>query len=428
MTSIKKLKELTFLVYGLGQTGKSVINFFNKNKIKNYQVWDDKNKNIFREKRPRNLSLALTNSDYIVLSPGVSLKKSKNKKKLINHKKKIITDIDLIFLLKKFHKSIVITGTNGKSTTCKILAHVLKKNNYKVLIGGNIGKPVLDLKIKKNHFLIIEASSFQLSHSKFIQPDYAVLINISNDHLDWHGDINHYINSKLKIFENQNKNQFSIINNKLKPIFSKKNYLGKLIIPSQKHFKKIRSKIKNPYLRLAINNENMSFIFTVSKLLKIREKFILNSLNSFKGLPHRYEIFFKKKNFIFINDSKATSFEAAKFALKSTKNIFWILGGFPKKNDKIKLKNLSKNIIKAFIIGQSTNFFKSQIQNKVNFKITNNLKNSILQIFKENHLFKKEKNYILLSPAAASFDQFLNFEKRGEEFKKLSKYYARKYL
>ncbi len=428
MTSIKKFKELTFLVYGLGQTGKSVINFFNKNKIKNYQVWDDKNKNIFREKRPRNLSLALTNSDYIVLSPGVSLKKSKNKKKLINHKKKIITDIDLIFLLKKFHKSIVITGTNGKSTTCKILAHVLKKNNYKVLIGGNIGKPVLDLKIKKNHFLIIEASSFQLSHSKFIQPDYAVLINISNDHLDWHGDINHYINSKLKIFEHQNKNQFSIINNKLKPIFSKKNYLGKLIIPSQKHFKKIRSKIKNPYLRLAINNENMSFIFTVSKLLKIREKFILNSLNSFKGLPHRYEIFFKKKNFIFINDSKATSFEAAKFALKSTKNIFWILGGFPKKNDKIKLKNLSKNIIKAFIIGQSTNFFKSQIQNKVNFKITNNLKNSILQIFKENHLFKKDKNYILLSPAAASFDQFLNFEKRGEEFKKLSKYYARKYL
>jgi len=428
MTSIKKFKELTFLVYGLGQTGKSVINFFNKNKIKNYQVWDDKNKNIFREKRPRNLSLALTNSDYIVLSPGVSLKKSKNKKKLINHKKKIITDIDLIFLLKKFHKSIVITGTNGKSTTCKILAHVLKKNNYKVLIGGNIGKPVLDLKIKKNHFLIIEASSFQLSHSKFIQPDYAVLINISNDHLDWHGDINHYINSKLKIFEHQNKNQFSIINNKLKPIFSKKNYLGKLIIPSQKHFKKIRSKIKNPYLRLAINNENMSFIFTVSKLLKIREKFILNSLNSFKGLPHRYEIFFKKKNFIFINDSKATSFEAAKFALKSTKNIFWILGGFPKKNDKIKLKNLSKNIIKAFIIGQNTNFFKSQIQNKVNFKITNNLKNSILQIFKENHLFKKEKNSILLSPAAASFDQFLNFEKRGEEFKKLSKYYARKYL
>ena len=222
MTSIKKFKELTFLVYGLGQTGKSVINFFDKNKIKNYQVWDDKNKSTFKKKRPQNLSLALKKSDYIVLSPGVSLKKSKNKKKLVNYKKKIITDIDLIFLLKKFHKSIVITGTNGKSTTCKILAHVLKKNNYKVLIGGNIGKPVLDLKIKKKNFLIIEASSFQLSHSKFIQPDYAVLINISNDHLDWHGDINHYINSKLKIFKHQDKNQFSIINKKLKPIFSKK--------------------------------------------------------------------------------------------------------------------------------------------------------------------------------------------------------------
>ena len=145
-------------------------------------------------------------------------------------------------------------------------------------------------------------------------------------------------------------------------------------------------------------------------------------------MPHRYEIFFKKKNFIFINDSKATSFEATKFALKSTKNIFWILGGLPKKNDKFKLKNLSKNIIKAFIIGQNTNFFKLQLKNKVNFEITHNLKNSILQILRENHLFKREKNSILLSPAAASFDQFLNFEKRGEEFKKLSKYYARKYL
>ena len=311
---------------------------------------------------------------------------------MVNYKKKIITDIYLIFLLKKFHKSIVITGTNGKSTTCKILAHVLKKNNYKVLIGGNIGKPVLDLKIKKKHFLIIEASSFQLSHSKFIQPDYAVLINISNDHLDWHGDINHYINSKLKIFKHQDKNQFSIINKKLKPIFSKKNFLGKLITPSQKNFEKIRFKIKNPYLRLAINNENMSFIFALSKLLKIEEKLFFNSLNSFKGLPHRYEIFFKKKNFIFINDSKATSFEATKVCSKKYKKyFFWILGGLPKKNDKFKLKNLSKNIIKAFIIGQNTNFFKLQLKNKVNFEITHNLKNSILQILRENHLFKREK-------------------------------------
>ena len=102
-----------------------------------------------------------------------------------------------------------MTGTNGKSTTCKIISHVFKKNNYKTMLGGNIGTPILDLNIKKNILLVIEASSFQLAHSKFICPDYAILLNISNDHLDWHGNMKNYFNSKFKIFENQKKNQFS---------------------------------------------------------------------------------------------------------------------------------------------------------------------------------------------------------------------------
>ena len=90
------------------------------------------------------------------------------------------------------------------------------------MLGGNIGTPILSLNVKKNNFLIIEASSFQLAHSKFIRPDYAILLNISNDHIDWHGNIKNYINSKLKIFSNQTKNQYSILNINLKKIFKKK--------------------------------------------------------------------------------------------------------------------------------------------------------------------------------------------------------------
>ena len=93
---------------------------------------------------------------------------------------------------------------------------MLKKNKIEVLIGGNIGTPILDLKIKKNSYVVIEASSFQLSHSKFICPDYAILLNITNDHLDWHGNMSNYINSKLKIFALQKENQFSLVNKKLK--------------------------------------------------------------------------------------------------------------------------------------------------------------------------------------------------------------------
>ncbi len=428
MLSINNIKELSFLVYGLGHTGKSVVNFFNRNNIQNYKVWDDLNKKLYKKKRTNNLNTSLKDVDFIVLSPGVSLKQSKNKKKLFKYKKKIITDIDLIYLLGNFSKSIVVTGTNGKSTTCKIINHLLSKNNYKTLLGGNIGTPILNLKMKKRKLLIIEASSFQLSHSKFICPDYALLLNITNDHIDWHGTKKNYISSKFKIFNLQKRYQHSLVNDKLISEFKKRNLSGKLIVPKINLYKKIKHKIKNPYLKLDINDENMSFVLTLSKLIGISEKSFVKSLNTFIGLPHRYEIFLKKKNCIFINDSKATTFEATKFALKNTKNLFWIVGGLPKKNDRITLDEFKKNIVKSYIIGKNINFFKKQIKSKVNFHVSKNLRNSIIKILQDIKSFKRKNNSILLSPASASYDQFSNFEKRGEEFKKLSKHYARKFI
>ena len=172
----------------------------------------------------------------------------------------------------------------------------------------------------------------------------------------------------------------------------------------------------------------MSFVLTLSKLIGISEKSFVKSLNTFIGLPHRYEIFLKRKNCIFINDSKATTFEATKFALKNTKNLFWIVGGLPKKNDRIILDELKKNIVKSYIIGKNINFFKKQIKSKVNFHVSKNLRNSIIKILQDIKSFKRKNNSILLSPASASYDQFSNFEKRGEEFKKLSKHYARKFI
>ncbi len=428
MVSSKNFKELSFLVYGLGLTGQSVVNFFQKNKISKYQVWDDKNKKLYKNKRAINLDNTLKTVNYIILSPGVSLYKTKYKEKLSKYKKKIITDIDLIFLLKKFNKSIVVTGTNGKSTTCKIIEHVLKKNKFKTLLGGNIGTPILNLNLKKNYFLIIEASSFQLAHSKFIRPDYALLLNITNDHLDWHGNMKNYINSKFKIFKFQKKNQYSIINNKFKSTFKKKNLLGRLIIPKYHNYHKLKLKIKNSYLNSNMNDENMPFVFELSKLLKIKINPFLKSLKSFRGLPHRYEIFLQKKNCTFINDSKATSFQSAKYALKNTKNIFWILGGLPKKNDIFNFKNIKKNIIKSYIIGENINFFEKQLKKKIDYKVSKYLNTSIKHVLKDVKQFKNSKNQILFSPAAASFDQFKNFEKRGEKFKKLSKFYARKFI
>tara|TARA_B100000941_G_scaffold285947_1_gene258709 strand:+ start:4428 stop:5708 length:1281 start_codon:yes stop_codon:yes gene_type:complete len=421
-----KFKNLSFLIYGLGITGKSVINFFNKNNIKNYKVWDDYDNLSYKTKRPSDLSKTLKMVNYIIISPGISLLNSKNKQ-LKKYKNKLITDIDIIFLLKKNFKSILVTGTNGKSTTCKIISHILKKRGFKTYLGGNIGTPILNLKIKQNSFLIIEASSFQLAYSKFISPDYALLLNITNDHLDWHGSFRNYLNSKMRIFKNQKKNQFSIINKKMKNEFKKRKLFGKLITPSIKNYIKIKTKIKNPYIKSGINSENISSILELTKLLKISNKSLINSLNTFVGLPHRYEIFLKKREYTFINDSKATSFQATKFALQNSKDIYWIVGGLPKKNDKIDLRHLKKNIIKTYIIGKNINFFKKQLNNHLNYCVTKNLRNSIIQIFKDLKINKRKNNTVLLSPASASFDQFSNFEQRGEEFKKLCKYYAKKY-
>ena len=425
MYTTSKLKELSFLVYGLGLSGQAVVKFFKKKKIKNYKVWDDKQKKLFKNKRTKNLEATLDNVDYIVLSPGVSLI---DKKILIKFKKKIITDIDILYLTNKNFKSIVVTGTNGKSTTCKLISHLLKKNKFKTSLGGNIGTPILDLKISKNAYVVIEASSFQLSHSKFICPDYAFLLNITNDHLEWHGNMMNYLNSKLKIFKHQKKNQFALVNVKLKKIFKKGNFASKLIIPKKKNYNRIKYRIKNHHLKSNINDENMTFAYTFSKLLKINEKSFIKTINSFVGLSHRYEIFLKKKSIVFINDSKATSFESTKYALSNSKNVYWILGGMPKKNDKILLSGVKKNIIKCYLVGKHIKFFQKQIQNKVGFSITKNLKRTLIKIITDIKLSSVKDCTILLSPAAASYDQFRNFEKRGDEFKKLSKLYARKFI
>ena len=425
MLPISNLKEMSFLVYGLGASGRSVVKFFKKKNIKNYTVWDDKQKSLLKNKQNHNLKETLNTVDYIVLSPGISLTKKKN---LIKFKKKIITDIDLLYLTNKNFKSIVVTGTNGKSTTCKLLSHLLKKNRFQVLLGGNIGTPVLNLNIKKNSYVIIEASSFQLSHSKYICPDYAFLINITNDHLDWHGNMSNYINSKLKIFNIQKKNQFALINNQFKKIFKKRKSKSRLVIPNKKSYEKIKNKIKNFYLKSSINDENMNFVYAFSRLLRISKNKFIKAMESFSGLPHRYEIFLKKKKTIFINDSKATSFEATKYALLNSKNIYWILGGLPKKNNKIILSEVKKNIIKCYLIGKNISFFKKQIKNKLEFTVTGDLEKTLIKIFKDIKYSHIKNNTILLSPAAASFDQFENFEKRGDMFKKLSKFYARKFI
>ena len=417
-------KDKSFAVYGLGVTGDSVFNFLSKNGAYKIYAWDDYliKSNLYLKNR---FITGLNTVDYIVMSPGINILKSKFKKILLKNKKKIITDLDLFFLKNKVQKSIVITGTNGKSTTCSLIHHILKKNRIKNKLVGNIGKPVLDEKFKKKEIYIIEASSFQLEYSKFIKPYCAAILNLSQDHLDWHGSKKKYVKSKFKIFNNQTKKDIAFLNNlSLKKLYKKNNFLGKL-----KYIRNNSIKIsdsQNPYLQLEANKNNLQFAYFISKVFNINKKAFLKSLKSFKGLAHRHEIFLKFDNYTFINDSKATSFESTKYALRSNDNILWITGGLPKKNDKINIDEFKKRIIKVFIIGKHTKFFVKHINKKIKFEIAYNLQTAVNKVFK--FLKNKKRLTILFSPASASYDQFKNFADRGDKFKLLVNQYAKKYI
>ena len=429
MKTLKSINDNSYAIYGLGLSGSSTLRFLKKKNVKKIYTWDDKkNKN---DKAKFNLfKKVLDKVDYIVISPGINIQKTKFKFKLFQNKKKIITDLDLFFMQKISKKSIVVTGTNGKSTTCKLIQHILKTNTLDAQLGGNIGRPILDLKIKRKSIVIIEASSFQLAYTKFIKPTFAVILNITNDHLDWHKTIANYENSKFKVFSKQDSNDTAILSNKkLIRLFKKKNFLSQLKIIEKNSLKnKIKKKITNNYLISEPNLENLIFAYQISKLFKIKEKIFLKAVNNFKGLPHRNEIFLKKNKITFINDSKATSFESTKHALKNNKNIFWIFGGLPKIRDNFNLTGISSNIIKSFIIGKKTSYFKNQVFKNIKYKISFNLKNAIKDVFKELLLTKNNKIIVLLSPASASYDQFNNFAERGNQFKKIIKVYAKKFL
>ncbi len=423
MRELFNFKNKKFAVYGLGLTGKSAVSFLKKHKANKIYTWDDylNNKSSKYEAKFKN-SLRIV--DYIILSPGISINGSKFKQTLFKNRKKIISDLDLFFLKNKIKRSIIITGTNGKSTTCSLIHHILKKNKVRNELLGNIGKPILNCKFLRDTVYVIEASSFQLEYSKFVKPYCAAILNISKDHLDWHGTKNKYSQSKFKIFNNQSKNDIAFLNNfSLIKTYKKNNYLGKLKFVKNNIIK--IKETKNKYLQLEANKENVNFAYFVTKAFNISKKNFLDSLKSFKGLEHRHEIFLKLHNYTFINDSKATSFESTSYALKSNKNIIWIVGGQPKKNDKINIQRFKHKIHKAFIIGNHTNFFVQQIKNQIKFEITKNLTLAISKIFRS---FKKNKNFtVLLSPASASYDQFKNFVQRGKKFKQLVNNHAKKF-
>ena len=429
MLSFNKYKNKKIAIYGMGLTGFSATKIFKKLKAEVY-CWDDSKK--VREKlKKKNFEinkfwLNKKNFDKILISPGIDINKCKINNFLKKNSNKLITDLDVFFELNKRAMCISITGTNGKSTTCKLMEKILKTAGYRVKTIGNIGNPVLLSKnTKKKYIFIIEVSSYQLQYSKKFRSKHAAILNISPDHLDRHKSIKNYTKIKSKIFFGQKKTDYSYINQSkkysksIKKIFKKKKLNSNLILVKKIDKNVLLKKVNNKYFKSRGNIENLAFAYEIAKKLNIRKNTIIKAANKFKALPHRQEIIFSKKKILCINDSKATSFDSSLQSLSSYNKIYWILGGLPKYRDQFNLKSVKKNIIKAYVIGKNISFFKKKIEKDVLYKVSKSIKNAISDIHKDIKLNKSLSKTILFSPAAASFDQFKNFEDRGEQFKKL---------
>ena len=413
------IKNKKFLIYGYGKSGRASYNYLKKkNKI---LIYDDnkKLKKFFISLK----KIKLTEFDYIVLSPGIDISKCRLKNYLKKNKKKIITDLDIFYLNNPNNLKITITGTNGKSTTAKLLFKILKDQNKDVKLVGNIGIPVLSKnKIKSSTIFVIEASSYQIDYSQYFKTDYAFILNISPDHLERHKSIQKYTQAKFKLILNQNKNFCAFVeNNKYLNRQIKKYKVRSKIIKINKNDNKIKKIIFNSYFDNINNLKNLTFILRFAKVYKLNKSKLLKTVNLFKGLDFRQQVIYKNKFVTIVNDSKSTSFSSSVNLLKSYKNIFWILGGLAKKGDKLELPSKYYKNIKGYIFGKDKNFFKKKLNNKITSRSYSNLESILKKIAKEIKLNKNKHSHILFSPSAASFDKFKNFEDRGHYFNYLIK-------
>ena len=431
-------------VYGISKSGLAVIKLLKK-QDKNFECWDDNIKTRYLlKKKFKNLNLIpinkinLKNYNNIYVTPGISINDKKFSKA---EKSKLKRDLNLYYENITTEKIIAITGTNGKSTTTKLIGDILKKSSKKVFVGGNIGEPLCNSILQKKLFFyhVVELSSFQLESIKNFEPKISIILNLAQDHLDRYENFTQYVEAKKNILKinSNNINLISIDDKFSKKIFNDINIKNKISFSLHnsnadiyyengfivdKYFSRFKKhKLQNISLDLSqrYNIQNMLAAYAVCKYLRIPIKFFNESIKNFKGLPFRSSIILNTKSKLIINNSKATNVASALFTLENKKNIFLLLGGIAKKGDEfekfIKFKN---DIKKIYIYGKSRLLIKKQMKLNSISEVYENLEGAFNNLWKHLERFDG-KATVIFAPACASFDQFENFEKRGDFFNKL---------
>lgn len=414
-------------------------------------VWDDAPARVEAAREAGLQAADLKDLDWaeiacLVLAPGVPLTHPEphwTVKLAREHQVEVIGDVELFCRERRHLQSparlIAITGTNGKSTTTALIAHLLKALGQDVQMGGNIGVPVLDLEpLTDARIYVVECSSYQIDLAPSLDPTVGIHLNLSPDHLDRHGSMANYAAIKerlvagariavvgvddelsVAIADRQDLASMPVWRiSALGPV-SQGIYLDGESLYQREHgeTRKVADLSGIDTLRGAHNAQNAAAAFAALRALDFAEADIAAAFRSFPGLHHRMEVVTRTGSILFINDSKATNADAAARALSSFDHIFWIAGGKPKAGGIASLTEYFPKIRKAYLIGEAAEAFSETLGDAVEWEIAGTMDKAVARAAEDAASDTESGDKaVLLSPACASFDQFPNFEIRGEAF------------
>lgn len=390
-------------------------------------------------------NLDWSNIAALVLSPGVPLTHPEPHWSVNLANKQgveVVGDIELFCrerrILAPNAPFIAITGTNGKSTTTALIAHMLKSAGLDIAVGGNIGTAILSLELPRADLVfVIECSSYQIDLTPSLNPTIGVLLNLSPDHLDRHGTMENYEAIKTRLVGNSDLAILGLDDERTRNIGDELSTSDCRVMRIANHYDKtawvytedrvLKTAGLDQFffdldrataLRGMHNSENAAAAVAVCLKMNVGPNSIASGLRSFPGLPHRMEEISTEQNVVYINDSKATNVGSADWALSSFDNIFWIAGGRSKKGGISSLSGRFSSIRKVFLVGESAAEFAETLEGLVQYEICGTLERAV-EASRQEALAYEGDATVLLSPACSSFDQFPNFEARGEAFRKL---------
>jgi UDP-N-acetylmuramoylalanine--D-glutamate ligase len=339
-------------------------------------------------------------------------------------------------------KVVAITGTNGKSTTTALIAHMLTAAGRDARVGGNIGYGVLGLEdMHGGAVYVIEVSSYQLDLTSSLKPDVAVLLNISPDHLDRHGGMDGYVEAKRRVLLNQGKGDTAVIGvddawcqqicteitaanrRTIRPI-SAKRAMGRGVYALQgvlydatgERVIEVADLLRARSLPGRHNWQNAAAAYAAGRALGLSIEDAATGLVTFPGLAHRMETVGEIDRVRFVNDSKATNADAARQAMSSYPRFYWICGGRPKAGGIDSLEDLFPRVAKAYLVGEAAPAFAETLEGKAPYAVCGDIQAAARAAFADARAAGEEA-IVLLSPACASFDQFPDFEVRGDAFR-----------